>query len=88
MRHLTTGCSGRRFAPPLNRSVTVIGLRTALWRRDLDAELPLLADSGHRETVNLALPKTKLSTQSDTECQIEFELLHLKPQGLAAVASA
>lgn len=31
------------------RSVHATRLRTALWRGDLDTELPLVADSGHPE---------------------------------------
>ena len=62
-------------------------LRAAASRQsNRDSDRQELADSGHRETVNLALPKTKLSTQSDTECQIEFGLLRVEPHGLTAVA--
>ena len=64
---------------PMKSDVNATGLRTALRRCDLGAELPHLADSGHRATVNLAFPKTTLSTQSDAERQIEFELFTWSP---------
>src|SRR6185295_5766587 len=47
-RTLTTACSGRRRAPPLMLNVNATVLRTALWWCHLGAELPHLAESGHR----------------------------------------
>jgi len=40
--------NAQNSAPPLNLYVNTTGLRTALWRGDLGAELPHLADGSPR----------------------------------------
>ena len=52
----------------------------------VSADCRELAEKRPSMTVHLAFPRTNLSTQSDTERQIEFELFHVEPHGFIAVA--
>jgi|CXWL01.1.fsa_nt_gi hypothetical protein len=54
---------------PLNKNVNVTGLKTALWRCDLGAELPLVAGSScsdQRENLNLVPSLTRFGESIKT----------------------